>query len=350
MPTPSCERCYSIVFAGGVSLGAYQAGAFASLESRGWRLVAVGGSSVGAINAALIAGNAPERRLRALQEFWRYDAALLRSGDPELQRGLQSTDLRHLECWASALRARVFGVPDQFVPRLPDLSTRFRSLYDVEPLRRRVETLVDFDRINKGEINLLVATTDVETGAGITFSTAAGDLISVDHLLASCGFLPEFPLLCIGGRLLGDGGLHANAPVRALISSASDAELCVVVDTMSAEGNRPASLEEAMARKSDLLLANQTVQELASVEREEALRKEFRDLLTRLPAGCIEAEEVRRLQKLTRSMPRIVKLCYRAPEWEAGPERMYDYSARTIAHRWLAGERAVAAMSDATGE
>lgn len=99
--TAQRERQYALVLAGGVSLGAYQAGAFASLDRRAWKLTAISGASVGAINAALIAGNDPEHRLRALEKFWHCDAVSLSNGmiDVELSQG--SMELRHLECWGT---------------------------------------------------------------------------------------------------------------------------------------------------------------------------------------------------------------------------------------------------------
>ena len=92
----------------------------------------------------------------------------------------------------------------------------FRSLYDLAPMKDRLERLVDFRRLNSGEVGFTVAATDIETGELVVFNPAKGDEISIDHLLASCGFLPEFAPVEIGGRLLGDGGLSANAPIEAL--------------------------------------------------------------------------------------------------------------------------------------
>jgi predicted acylesterase/phospholipase RssA len=85
-----------------------------------------------------------------------------------------------------------------------------------DPLKTRLAELVDFSRLNGGEVRVSVATTDIETGELVIFDTARGHRIELDHVLASCGFLPEFPAVEIDGRLLGDGGLSANAPVEAL--------------------------------------------------------------------------------------------------------------------------------------
>src|SRR5205807_7069990 len=128
-------------------------------------------------------------------------------------------------------------------------------------LRSRLDALIDFERLNGGDIRLTVATTDVETGELVMFDTDRGDRIEIDHLLASCGYLPEFAPVDIRGRLLGDGGLAANAPIEALRDH-DGALTCFVLDLFPREGERPKDLESALARKSDLTFANQTWQRL----------------------------------------------------------------------------------------
>lgn len=76
-----------------------------------------------------------------------------------------------------------------------------------DQMNRRLSKLVDFGILNSGAVRVCIAATDIQSGEPVVFDTAMGDRISMDHLLASCGFLPEFEPLEIGGRLLGDGGL-----------------------------------------------------------------------------------------------------------------------------------------------
>jgi NTE family protein len=123
----------------------------------------------------------------------------------------------HAQNWLSVLQSRLFGAANLFKPRTwRGPFAPFRSLYDLDPLKTRLAELVDFSRLNGGEVRVSVATTDIETGELVIFDTARGHRIELDHVLASCGFLPEFPAVEIDGRLLGDGGLSANAPVEAL--------------------------------------------------------------------------------------------------------------------------------------
>ncbi len=146
----------AIVFAGGMALGAYQAGAYEQfIQAKHFNPDWVAGSSIGAVNAALIAGNAPEDRIARLREFWSEREAWY---SPPV-----SSNLRYPQNWMSAIQTRLFGVPDYFRPRLPGLpSDDFKSLHDPSPMRRRLQRLIDFTRLNSGERRLSPAPTKIE--------------------------------------------------------------------------------------------------------------------------------------------------------------------------------------------
>ena len=307
-----------LVLAGGIALGAYQAGAYAALhEYEELWPARLAGSSVGAVNAALIAGNAPEDRIACLQAFWNETCSNDLPAAP-------SPAWRHAASWLSALQTRLLGQPGYFRPRFPDLLlTHLTSIYDLAPLRSRIERLVDFERLNAGSPRLSVVTTDIETGDEVVFDNCNGTPVSSEHLLASCGLPPDFAPVEIDGRLLGDGGLVANAPIdTALRDEGSNGDLvCFVIDLFSARGARPANLEQAAARRMDLLFANQTRRAIESVMREYRFRARHPKL-------------------------RIVHLAYRAAPEEAGAEKPFDYSRHALSTRWDAGYRD---MQDAIG-
>jgi NTE family protein len=258
----------TVVFSGGVGLGPYQAGAFATLHKAGLRVNRLAGSSIGAINAALIAGNAPELRVARLREFWD------RAGPPG---GLTTAgEFRHVSNWLSALQARMFGVRRHFHPRLANPFEEFRSLYDLAPMREQLQKLVDFERLNSGETRVCVATTDIESGEQVVFDTGRKTPLEMRHLLASCGYLPEFPAVEIDGRWLGDGGLFANAPIEtALDQPETEQSVLFVVDLFARDGGRPKTLEAALTRKNDLLFGNQTYRTIQHFMRERKLRAEL---------------------------------------------------------------------------
>jgi NTE family protein len=329
----------AIVLSGGVGLGAYQAGAYSALHERGLHPRWVAGSSIGAVNAAIIAGNGPQERLDRLREFWKGSDLV-----PIQAEGFACGEgVRHLQNWMSAVRARLFGVPGLFHPRVASFE-RFSGLYDLTPLRRRLDELVNFDRLNSGDTRISIATTDIESGDTVVFDTARGARIGVEHVMASCGFVPEFAPVEIGGRMLGDGGLSANAPLEAVLAPGDDnpdldsETVCFVVDLFARDGARPANLESALQRKNDLLFGNQTFQRLEAYVREEKLLARLDRLVSTLSSDqLIEMRNV--LPALRRNrIKSIFYLSYRATVEEAGPEKTFDLSRRILASRWRSGE------------
>lgn len=307
------EPNITLIFSGGVALGAYQAGGYAALHDHHLRPRWIAGSSTGAVNAAVIAGNRIDERIEKLRVLWQPDC-----GPGDRIRSPASERWRHLENWGSALRTRLVGRSGHFRPR-PQLPWGpFVSLYDLSPLRERMTELIDFDRLNSGEIRMTVATVDIASGELVLFDTASGDRITRDHLLASCGYLPEFAPVTMDGRLLGDGGLAANAPIETMYLDPPERDLAVFVfDAFARDGAWPTDLETAVARKSDLMFANQT--------------------WLRLEAFCRERKLQRKLAGANGPSTALYYLSYRPDPSEAGSERAFDYAARSIALRWEAG-------------
>jgi NTE family protein len=309
-----------LVFAGGLGLGAYHAGVYEAFSPR--RPDWVCGASVGAITTALIAGNRPERRLDALRAYWNQN--------PEETAGSVGPS-RHAFAWMSAISTRLLGSSGHFHPRFAVDPLRFRSLYDLTPTRERLTRLVDLDRLNSGDIRITIAATDLKNGDPVLFDSAR-DRIGLDHILASCGFLPEFAPVEIGGQWLGDGGLSINAPFDPVLIEHADLRL-YVVDLFARDGEVPTSLEAASERKSDLMMANQTYQRLKLAVHVRQLKWQ--------------------LERQTAPDDQIYLLSYRPGPEEAGPEKSFDFSRSGIAQRWRAGfldmQEADRAFSEADG-
>lgn len=311
----------ALVFAGGLSLAAYHGGAFEAFSDQAQPLHWLAGSSAGAITAALIAGNPPLRRSAALREFWGLSAS-----EPAW------SPLPHLEGWASAMTAHLLGDPGHFHPRLP-VPFHFRSLYDLAPMRRRLARLIDFARLNAGDLRLSIAATDLCSGDPVIFDTG-GEPIELDHLLASCGFLPEFAPVTIGDRTLVDGGLSLNAPFDPVLAECDGPLRLFVVDLYARDDHAPTTLEDALERKNDLLFGNQTYLRLQDKIR------------------------IRQLERTAAGRPttadEITLLSYRAGANEPGPEKSFNFSRRALARRWQAGfddmRAALAPDASATGE
>lgn len=279
----------SVVLSGGIGLGAYQAGAYERLHAArqcqvGW----IAGSSIGAVNAVLIAGGDAAGSIRRLRAFWLDGSFRQRSVRPSFDR--------HFNSWISAVQARVLGADNLFRPR-PWLGAlgRFKSVYDLSPLQSKLQRLVDFERLKAGPLRVSIATTDIATGELVVFDSAEQP-IAIEHVLASCGYLPEFAPVRINNRLLGDGGLYANAPFEAVAAASGESPkpLTFVIDLFARDGARPKSFEQALERKNDLVFGNQT----------------YRALLATATAGRLGA---------------VAYLSYRAIEPEAGSEKPFDF-------------------------
>jgi NTE family protein len=299
--SPAC-----VVLSGGVALGSYQAGAYEALHAEpslqvGW----IAGSSVGALNTAMIAGSAPAERLEVLGRYW------LRGSGWPVSAEMAPAGLRHAANWMSALQARLFGSPRHVQAAGPRLS--FSSFYDLAPTVGYLRKAVDFGRLNSGEIRVTIAATDIETGDVVLFDSER-DRIGLDHLLASCGFLPEFAPVEIDGRLLGDGGLAANAPVEPVLDECEGTDGTIfVVDLFARDGARPTGLESALQRKNGLLFGNQTFLRLDAYRR------------------------IWQRQERIEPLPTILYLSYQPVEGEAGPEMAFDFSQASASDRWAAG-------------
>ena len=294
----------SLVFSGGLGLGAYHGGAFEAFEALSLPLDWVTGSSAGAVTAALVAGSAPELRLANLRAFWQAGAAESATPDPR----------RHALAWMSAIGTHLFGSAGFFHPRAPLPTSRFNGLYDLTPARERLQALIDFDRLNSADIRITLAATDLQTGDPVLFDSRS-ETIEMDHILASCGFLPEFGPIQIGDKWLGDGGFSLNAPFDPVVDQEGPIRL-YVIDLYARDGTVPDGLEAAVERKSDLLFGNQTYQRLRYA-------LEARRLRGRLQGGTPEDS--------------IFLISYRPGAEEAGPEKSFDLSRVAMSQRWRAG-------------
>jgi NTE family protein len=340
----------ALVLAGGVALGAYHAGAYAVLEEEGALPVDwLAGSSIGAVTGAIIAGNPPGRRVERLRRFW-DGLAMEPLPSPACWLGHPRLDARwrRAEGWASALQTRLLGRPGLFRPRLlPEVEGAAPGLYDLAPLRGRLEEVIDFGLLNgsSGGPRLSVVATDILRGQRVVFDTPHGGApIGPEHLLASCALLPEFAPVEIDGRLLGDGGFSANAPLDLVLdgpAAGHEAWICFVLDLFAREHGRPRSLADAAACALDLIFSNQSELILEGRLREHRLRGVIGRLVARLPPRLRRDPEVAAMlaEASGTRMAAVLRLAYRAPEGEASVQKTFDFSRDALAGRWEAGAR-----------
>jgi hypothetical protein len=163
-PRPaSYDKSVALILQGGGALGSYQAGVYKALSTSDYPPDWVAGISIGAVNAAIIAGNAPGRRVARLRQFWEGITAPSAWWPAWLNGALGAGWGDHRHAAAAAL---LFGQPGFFAPRPPSewlFSAALTSLYDTAALKRTLEALVDFDRINARELRLSAGAVSVTT-------------------------------------------------------------------------------------------------------------------------------------------------------------------------------------------
>jgi NTE family protein len=336
-PRPSSyDKKVALVLQGGGALGSYQAGVYEALASSPYLPDWVAGISIGAINAAIIAGNAPEDRLNQLRAFWNgitahtsywpfgFDWPVV-----ELQRQ------------ASALIALMFGQPGFFSPRpFYDWFSPIKriSYYDTSALRKTLERLVDFDRINKAkEVRLSVGAVNVHTGQFAYFDSA-GMTIRPEHVMASGALPPGFPPIEVDGEYYWDGGLFSNTPLEYVLDySPRRSRITFQVDVFQPAGRLPTSLDEAIERDKDIRYASRT-QNCTMVARDKHhVRHAINELHKLLPPEIAQTEEAKRLYELgcVTEMD-IVQLIYRYPKPE-GAAKDYEFGRASMERRWRQG-------------
>jgi NTE family protein len=203
-----------LVLQGGGALGSYQGGVYEGLAEADFRPDWIAGISIGAINAAIIAGNAPENRLARLREFWETASATVPFTLP-----LPDSTVRTVFNEAAAAWTAAVGVAGFFRPRLPPAmfyppgSPEALSYYDTAPLRATLERLVDFDRINAKEVRLSLGAVNVRSGQLVYFDNKH-QTIGPEHVMASGALPPGFPPIEIEGEHYWDGGVVSNTPLQ----------------------------------------------------------------------------------------------------------------------------------------
>jgi NTE family protein len=310
----------ALVLSGGNALGAYLAGAYEHLHNQNVRPDWIVGTSIGAVTGAILAGNAPEERLAKLNQFWTeamvhtLEARTVTSKGRQIYNGLH-TALTLMFGRPSIFRDRLIGLWS-ILPWVPNDI----ALYDQTPLRRTLERLVDFDRLNRAEVRFTAVCVDIETGEEVYFDNTR-ETIRPEHILASAAIPPAFPPVEIDGRLLCDAGYTNNLALDLPLREQADGDLlCIAVELCSLRAPRPASLDAVAERAHDLIFASATRRSIEALKREYALRERY------------EADG---------PQVKLVHLAYQAASHELAA-KTFDYSPSSIRDRWAAGERDMA--------
>ena len=283
--SPSKPRAHGqvvLVLQGGGALGAYQVGVFQALHEAGIEPDWVIGTSIGAINAAIIAGNPPEKRIERLDAFWER--------------------VRHHSALHSSLHTLSFGIPGFFSPRLlgwagihAPLGVDAASWYSTEPLRETLASLVDFDCLNSRRMRLTVGAVSVRSGAMRYFDSREQPL-GIEHVMASGALPPAFPAIRVNGEPYWDGGIYSNTPLEAVLDDMPRRDsLVFAVNVWQPVGPEPETIWQAMGRQKDIQYASRADSHILRQKQIHRLRHVIRELAKSLPAAKAASPEIREL-------------------------------------------------------
>jgi NTE family protein len=332
-PRPaSYDKKVGLVLQGGGALGSYQAGVYEALATSQYLPDWVAGISIGAINAAIIAGNAPEQRVERLRAFW--EGITAPSSLWPVVAGALTGDRRR----TSSLHTLIFGQPGFFEPH-PAVHWLFgvTSHYDTSALKQTLERLVDFDRINAREIRFSVAAVNVRTGNFAYFDNAQMT-IRPEHVMASGALPPGFPAVEIDGEHYWDGGLVSNTPLQYVVESIPRrSRLTFQVDLFHARGPLPTNLEQVSEREKDIRYSSRTRAATDTLREIHDVRHNINGLWDQLPEGLRQTPEAKFLYSFgcVTTMD-IVQLIYRPTEPQ-GLSKDYEFSRATMRARWAQG-------------
>jgi NTE family protein len=314
-----------LVMQGGGAPGCYQAGAYQALHEAGIEPDWIIGTSIGAINGAIIAGNDAADRVEKLRAFWNQ----LDSGLPEP---------------LSQLAFLLAGVPGFYFvnPALAwGIDTRVgierAAMYLVDPLKKALPALVDFDCINSGKTRFTVGLTTVQTGQMRYFDTAH-ETIGLEHVLGSSALPPCFPAVQIDGEYYWDGGVYSNSPIEVLFDEdPRQSSVVFAIQIWPTRGPHPQSLAHAFMREKDIMFGSRSRSHITRQAQLHRMRRIIRELVDMLPEERKNSPRAKELAAWgCTSTMHLVEINAQPIEGETNA-RDYDFSRATIRARWQAG-------------
>jgi NTE family protein len=325
-----------LVFQGGGALGAYQGGVYQALHETGIEPDWVIGTSIGAINGAIIAGNEPARRLTHLSQFWdRMERKPIWAPGPLALMGGNAAD---------QMMTIFGGIAGYFTPNR-DLAWGLRApvgveragFYTIEALHETLDSALDFTRINSGQPRLTVGAVNVRSGKMHYFDSRSMP-ITLKHVLASGALPPAFPAIRIDGDPYWDGGIYSNTPIETVFDDYPRRDsLVFTVQMWHAEGPEPESVWQVLNRQKDIQYASRADSHIARQEHIHQLRHIVRELVRLMPEAQRETPEVKEMAGYgCGTFMHIVRL--KAPRLDHEDHlRDIDFTSAGIHARWEAG-------------
>ena len=325
-----------LVFQGGGALGAYQAGVYQAIHEAGIEPDWIIGTSIGAINASLIAGNKPENRLHALEDFW--------------QRMTRKSFLDFGSPWPMVAQSMSFmntaigGIPGFFAPNPAAawgqnaiLGPEEAAYYSTSPLEKTLTELVDFEMLSTCQPRLTVGAAHV-TSSMMRYFDSRDTKLSAKHILASGALPPAFPAVRIDGELYWDGGILSNTPTEVVFDdNPRRNSLIFAVNLWNPKGAEPETIGEVLHRQKDIQYSSRVANQIARQLQSHRLRHVIKNLVEKIPEPARNSAEVRELASWgCVTQMHIVRLLAPSLPHEDNTKDV-DFSTSGIRQRWDAG-------------
>ncbi|WP_287772433.1 patatin-like phospholipase family protein [Burkholderia sp.] len=338
-----------LVLQGGGALGSYQAGVYEGMAEIGVEPTRIAGVSIGALNTAIIAGNAPADRTEALRGFWN---TISQPSDPlshvgaclSAWPGFEDLGRRWSSAWA-ATRTLMEGQDGFFSPRMHAPVTGFGrkrpdqvSYYDTSALRETLLRYANFDRINDGNIRVSVGAVNVRTGNLVYFDNSKMRL-EPEHFIASGALPPGFPAVEIDGEFYWDGGLVSNTPLTEIIRESQHKDTLVFqLDLWSSRGKLPGDFLDVSERTKDIQYSSRTRAITAFMSQNQKHAQMIKALLEHIPEPVRLANPLLQEAQKTAdgSAVNVVHLIYKNKAFE-GHYKDYEFSKTTMREHWASG-------------
>jgi NTE family protein len=294
------------------------------------------GTSIGAINGAVIAGNKPADRVPRLRELW-----------ARFEQELQLPALRYWPAFGEAMASfstLMRGIPGFFSPRLSawaglqaKVGLDAASYYDTTPLRDTLSSLIDLAVLNEAHPRLTVGAVNVTSGA-LRYFDSRDAALGLDEVMASAALPPGFPAIRVDGEAYWDGGLYSNTPLEAVLDDNPRRDSVIFgVNVWQPTGQEPESLWEVMARQKDIRYASRDDSHIARQKQIHRLRHVIRELSKKLPSEIRDSAECRKLASWgCHTTMHVVRLLAPALDGEDSMKDI-DFSAAGIQFRCEAG-------------
>jgi NTE family protein len=316
---------------GGGALGAYQAGVYEGLDEAGFEVDWVVGVSIGGINASLIAGNPPDRRVARLKEFWHRMSSQSIEPPPyePLKTAVEQMNLSGVYS---------FGIPGFFTPRMipPPLGPGL-SYYDTEPLNRTLTELVDFEYIAQKRVRLSLGAVNICSGKSVYFDSSK-DVIGPDHVRASGALPPGFPPVEIDGEFYWDGGVSSNSPIWHIFDTLGSMDAMLLqVDLFDPQSELPQTMDQVEERAAAIKYSSKQLLSWSRIQEREELRAAVRHLIAKLPDDLKGTEDARRLATLSKKQNLGWVRIINHEKSRAGSKEGSDFSRSSVTRLWNAG-------------